>query len=60
MLCVQQVSIVLAEGIFASNWFTGKKCSPSPLPPVAKERVVVTVLQKNAAAAWYWFLPVSS
>ena len=37
----------------------GKKCSLSPLPPVAKERVPVTVSQKNWAAAWYCGLPVS-
>ena len=56
MLWLQQVSMVLAEGDVPRNRLTGKKCSPSPLPPVAKERVVVTVFQKNSRGSLIWVL----
>ena len=53
MLCVQHVSIVLAEPRCFANSASGKKCSLSPCPPVTNERRSTTVCQKKRAARRY-------
>ena len=43
--------MVLPESRCSANSPCGKKCSPSPWPPVANERCVATVSQKKRGAA---------